>query len=147
MASTRTTSKGIRITNEAAEYYADKPLNRIVEGLIPYLKDGRVAYSDGEIKINGSADVHTASATPPWVDDVYLADILNMASISGVATESLWEYLAGMLNEGELLFDNGSMRVAYPEWVENIISACHDKGLPVEKTMESVIKRIEKGNL
>jgi hypothetical protein len=52
-----------------------------------------------------------------------------------------------MLEEGELLFDNGDLRVSMPEWVEGIKDACHDKGLPVEKTMENVIKAIEKGKL
>jgi len=52
MASSITVVRGVRISNEAAEYFQGKPLNRIIEKLVPLLRNGEMEYDGKAVKID-----------------------------------------------------------------------------------------------
>ena len=54
MSSKRTTVKAIRIKNETAEFFADKPLNKVVESVHDLAIKKEIEIEKGEIKILGS---------------------------------------------------------------------------------------------
>lgn len=131
MASTKTVSKGIRIANEAAEYYRDKPLNRIVESLIPLIESGEVSVEGGEVKIQCSGGVHSSFE---------VEDIKSMCSLSGLPYEEAMKEVHRLMEEGILQLSSRGIDVEKPLWVESIEDVCHDKGIPVEKIVEIVRK-------
>lgn len=137
MASSRTVAKGIRITKEAEEYYREKPLNRIVEGLIPLFDSGKLTFDGEEVKISGDSGVHTDKM------EFFFKEIEGMASFFGLSTEELTEQVYEMLNEGELTVEEGRLVAVKESWVERLEDVCHDKCIPVEKAVESVIKGLK----
>lgn len=137
MASSRTVAKGIRITKEAEEYYRDKPLNRIVEGLIPLFDSGKLTFDGEEVKISGDSGVHTDKM------GFFFKEIESMASFFGITTEEMTEQFFGMLNEGVLTVEEGRLVAVKESWVERLEDVCHDKCIPVEKAVESVIKGLK----
>ena len=57
MPSSTTKVKAIRIKNETAEYFADKPLNRVVESVHTLaLKNEIEIKGSGEVVVSGSHD-------------------------------------------------------------------------------------------
>lgn len=138
MASTKTVSKGIRITNEAALYFDGQPLNRMVEGMIPLLESGELVY-DGELKISGSNGVHTGN-----VEEI-ISDFDEMASCSGISLEELVGGLFSLLEEGMIVIEKGELSVVTPEWATEFENVCHDLCIPVEKASEGAIKALKRG--
>lgn len=134
MASSKTVAKGIRITNEAEEYYRDKPLNRIVEGLIPLFDSGKLTFDGAEVKISGSNGVHTGKM------EHFFKEIESMASFFGISTEEMTGQFFELLNEGVLTVEEGRLVAVKESWVERFEDACHDRCIPVEKAVENAIK-------
>lgn len=52
MSSKTTKVMAIRVKNETAEYFHDKPLNRIVESVHDLAKKEEIRIEKGEVKIN-----------------------------------------------------------------------------------------------
>ena len=142
MASTKTVSKGIRISNEAAEYYSDKPLNRMVEGLMVLLEQGKVEFDGENLKISGSDGVHTQ-----FPMSEALSDIEGMVSLAAMSLEDAFEEVDRLLNEGKLKLLQGSMDVEMPGWANLMADTCHDLCIPVEKAAESACKALRKGEI
>ena len=139
MASSKTVSKGIRITNEAALYFDGQPLNRMVEGMIPLLESGALVY-DGELKITGSNGVHTGDVAE------IISEFDEMASCSGITLEELVGGLFSLLEEGSIVIENGVLSVS-SGWATEFENVCHDLCIPVEKASESAIKALKRGVL
>ena len=98
MASTKTVSKGIRMTNEADEYYRDKPLNRIAEALIPHLESGRIVFDGEDLKIYG-------------VSAGIMGEIEEIALLYGITLESMMRQFCDLLNNGTLVVEGGVLKV------------------------------------
>ena len=139
MASTKTVSKGIRITNEAAEYFKDKPVNRMIECMIPLLESGELAFDGESLKISGNSGVHTK-----YTDIVEEFD--EMASCSGISLDDLVGGIFTLLEDGTLMIENGSIVVS-SGWASEFESVCHDLCIPVEKAAEGAIKALKRGGL
>lgn len=144
MASTKTVSKGIRITNEADEYYRHKPLNRIVEGLIPLFESGKLEFDGEGVKICGDMGAHTQNKGD--YTDV-LADIESMALCFGLTLEEMTGQFCEMLNDGSLTVEGGVLQPVEEGWIENFRETCHDLCIPVEKAGESAVKALRKGQI
>lgn len=130
MASTKTKVKPIRIANETAEYFEGKPLNRIVECIHLLLENGKLVFDGEGIKIPGGASVYTN----------VLGDIETMAELFGTNVGEMTEQFCEMLDDGQLTVVRGRLEVVKPEWAERFEDYCHDRDIPVEKMVESVIK-------
>lgn len=145
MASTKTTAKGIRISNEAWEFYADKPLNRIAESLVGLLNDGSLEFDGESLKIAGSTGVHvgktTKNADPEWK-----TDLDGMLMCCGIGFDEFMETVYGWVCDGTIDISDG-IGISEPGWVTRFREICHEKCIPVEKTMESVCQKIEKGQI
>lgn len=139
MASTKTTAKGIRISNEAAEYFADKPLNRMVEGLMERLMDGSVEFDGENLKICGSDGVHTGLNN--------LAEIESMALLSDMSLDDALKEVVRLMNEGILMLSGEGIEVEMPKWAQEFEEACHDRGVNTEKVADAAIKAIKRGQL
>ena len=136
MASTVTKVKPIRVANETAEYFEGKPLNRIVESLHSLMERGDIEY-DGELKIKQSGGVYT--------DIPEIADIKSMCHLSGLGYEDAMKEVHRLMEEGVLQLSSRGIAVERPTWVERFEDVCHEKCIPVEKTVESMIKAVERG--
>lgn len=72
-----------------------------------------------------------------------LKEIEGMASFFGITTEEMTEQFFEMLNEGVLTVEEGRLVAVKESWVERLEDVCHDKCIPVEKAVESVIKGLK----
>lgn len=59
MSSKITKVMAIRVRNETADYFRDKPLNRIVESVHDLVKSNDVEIEKGQVKIIGSSSNHS----------------------------------------------------------------------------------------
>ena len=110
MASTRTRIKPIRITNETADYFENKPLNRIVENLMDLMKSGKVKFDGEKLIINGVSSVQKKTD---------YESIAEMASLMKVTTEQLLSDMNDLLENGELYYSGGKLRNPIYEDFEN----------------------------
>lgn len=101
MASTRTRIKPIRITNETADYFENKPLNRIVENLMDLMKSGKVKFDGEKLIINGISSGQKKND---------YESIAEMASLMKVTTEQLLSDMNELLENGELYYSGGKLR-------------------------------------
>lgn len=110
MASTRTRIKPIRITNETADYFENKPLNRIVENLMDLMKSGKVKFDGEKLIINDISSVQKKND---------YESIAEMASLMKVTTEQLLSDMNELLENGELYYSGGKLRNPIYEDFEN----------------------------
>ena len=137
MASTKTVSKGIRISNEAAAYYEGKALNRMVEAMIPLLESGKLSFDGESLKISGDSGVHTE----------IIEEFDEMASCSGISLDDLVSGLFTLLEDGSITIENGVLSAGTSSWASEFESVCHDLCIPVEKASEGAIKALKRGGL
>lgn len=151
MASSKTVAKGIRISNESAEYFSGKPLNRMVESLMELLESGKVRFDGESLTVDGVHDeivkpaesVHSANN----YDLPTLKDLKSMANCFGITIDDLLGMIDEGLNEGTILIEGGRVISSMPHWVERFEEVCRDKCLDSEKVGESAVKAIERGTL
>ena len=139
MASTKTRPKTVRITNEAADFYEDVPLNKVAESVYGLLSSGLLEFDGEEIKI--PSGVHTEKRSLAY------EDITFMASLCEMSMERVEEEISRLMNEGVLVFIGGKIVVEHPNWVKSFEEACHDRGVDTEKVAEAAIKAIKRGAL
>lgn len=137
MASSKTRIKPIRIANETADYFEGKALNRLVESVHHLLETGKMSFDGEELKISGEKGVYTDKMS------VFFKEIESMASFFGITTEEMTGQFFELLNEGVLTVEEGRLVAVKESWVERFEDACHDRCIPVEKAVESVIKGLK----
>lgn len=133
MASTKTTTKTIRIDNETAEYFKEKPLNRAVESLCGLLRSGTLTFDGEELKVE-NAPTESPKRTHPKTD---LESIAEMARLMQVSTEGLLTALNEALEEGTLYYSNG--KLVNPRY-EEFERACGDRD--IDKILNSMIRSL-----
>lgn len=139
MASTKTTVKTIRLTNETADFFEGKPLNRYVECLHSLIESGKVKMDGDNLKVVGKSK-SIYDQVPPEVTANFadLDDILE----GGVA--GLMLAVNNMIEDGLL---NTDYSICGEPWVEKFRDACNAKGLKVENVSEKAILALQKGDL
>lgn len=133
MASSKTVSKGIRITNEAAEYFKDKPMNRMIESMIPLLESGELSFDGETLKTKGSGTL--------------ASEMSEMAVCMGMEPKELTEGLFHLLEEGQITIVGKEILVELPDWAGEFEFTCQERGLEVEKVAQKAILAIRKGDL
>lgn len=144
MASTRTTTRTIRISNEVAEFFREKALNRAVESLYGLLTGGTLSF-DGENLSVGCVHQNSEKSvkgTPENSQKVCTPDkdyesICEMASLMRVEPGVIIEQIKDLLESGELYVSGG--RLVNPRY-EDFESLCERKKLDVDKIIEKVIR-------
>lgn len=137
MASTKTTVKTIRLTNETADFFEGKPLNRYVECLHSLIESGKVKMDGDSLLVTGKS---IYDSVPPEVTANFadLDDILE----GGVA--GLMVAVNNLIEDGLL---NTDYSICGEPWVEKFRDACNAKGLKVENVSEKAILALQKGDL
>ena len=148
MASSKTVAKGIRISNESAEYFSGKPLNRMVEGLMELLESGQVQFDGENLSVHDeivkpAESVHSENSC----DLPSLKDLRSMANCFGITVDDLLGMIDEGLNEGTILIEGGRVISSMPHWVERFNEVCRDKCLDPDKIGESAVKALERGQL
>lgn len=105
MASTKTTLKTVRITNEAVKYYQNKPLNRMVEGLMELLKSGKVSFDGEGLKVNPEGE-----GVNPEIKSI-LDDLTEISLCCGIEVRDLADQFCEMLNDGTLKIENKELKI------------------------------------
>ena len=150
MGSSITTTRTIRITNETAEYFKEKPLNRAVESLYGLLSDGTLTFDGDEIKVgcvhqNQKNEVKNESVCTPKTEEVCTPKrdnyelIAEMAGLMRVDTEKVLRDIKDLMESGVLYYSNGVLRNSIYEEFENL---CEAKRVPVEKVLTKVMREI-----
>lgn len=154
MASTRTTTRTIRIDNETAEYFKDKALNRAVESLCGHLTSGKLKFDGEEIEIecthqNEKNQVKnsekTAECTHRKDEKVYtpsktaMESVSEMANLMRVPTEKLLDDIKGLLEEGTLYYSNG--KLVNPRY-EEFERLCELKKQDADKMINNVVRQM-----
>lgn len=130
MSSFRTRTKTIRISNEAADYFEGKPLNRIVEDLYTLMSSGKAKY-DGELRVD-SCKTYALS------ESVY-TELDSMKTFFGGSMDAMLEEFVHCLIDGTIQMHDGKYRVNDPVY-ERFCDACRDRGLDKDKVLKEVIK-------
>lgn len=137
MASTKTTVKTIRLTNETADFFEGKPLNRYVECLHSLIENGKVKMDGDNLKVVSKS---IYDSVPPEVT-------ANFADLD----EILEGGVAGLMVAVNNLIEDGLLNTDYSicgePWVEKFRDACNAKGLKVENVSEKAILALQKGEL
>ena len=126
MASTTTKIKPIRIKNETADYFENKPLNRMVESLEELMREGKIKFDGENLIIKGM----TAEKTD-------ISSIEEMAGLMRVPTEKLLSDFRDLLEEGTLYYSNG--KLVNPRY-EEFERAC--EGRNIDKILESMVRSL-----
>ena len=129
MASTTTKTKTIRIKNDTADYFEDKPLNRMVESLEELLRSGKISFDGENLVIKGGVKNDT-----PKTD---IESIAEMANLMRVPTERLLADFRELLEEGTLYYSNG--KLVNPRY-EDFERACEGKN--IDKILESMVRSL-----
>ena len=129
MASTTTKTKTIRIKNDTADYFEDKPLNRMVESLEELLRSGKLNFDGENLGIKGGIKNDT-----PKTD---IESIEEMANLMRVPTETLLSDFRELLEDGTLYYSNG--KLVNPRY-EEFERACEGKN--IDKIIESMVRSL-----
>lgn len=133
MPSTRTISKGIRIKNEAAEFFKGKPLNRYIECLHESIESGEIEIIDDRIVCT-----HSKKETVPE----YVSRMNVAGAAYGLSGGELAEKLMDSMDSGAIILENGEFRAENEYDFEKFISACKDKNVPVQKMIDKCAQMI-----
>ena len=146
MASTRTTTRTIRITNETADYFREKPLNRAVESLYGLLTSGKMKFDGDELKIECTHqnEEKTSSGVPQNGKNVCtpktdLSEIEAMANLMSVPTERLLSDFRQLLEEGTLYYSDN--RLINPRY-EDFERLCEAKKQDPDKMISNVVRQM-----
>ena len=144
MASTRTTTRTIRISNEAAEYFKEKALNRAVESLYGLLTGGTLSFDGDELKVGcvHQNSEKSSSGTPENDKRVCTPDkdyesICEMANLMRVEPGVIIEQIKELLESGELYISHG--RLVNPRY-EEFESLCERKKWDADKIIDKVVR-------
>lgn len=130
MASTKTRIKPIRIKNETADYFENRPLNRMVESLEELLRSGKVRFDGENLIVKGSDS------------NIDLSDLSEMANLMRVPTEKILSDIKDMIEEGTLYYENG--KLINPRY-EELELVCERKNVNIDNLLMKVIRDIENG--
>ena len=139
MASTITRTKTIRIANGTADYFEDKPLNRIVESVHELMESGRVRFDGQSLKFTADDGVDTAKMS-------VLKDIEEMVDLCGGTLDAFLEDVNRGLNDGTLVVEDGKLMM--PEVnTDEFSQVCHDKCLDPQEVLEKATQAVKRGQL
>ena len=145
MASTKTTTKTIRIANETAEFYEKVSLRAVVESTHHLIESGVLGVNEDGVFVVDSENKKISEGV--YTDLPALEDLKSMANCFGITIDDLLGMIDEGLNEGTILIEGGRVISSMPHWVERFEEVCRDKCLDTERVGESAVKAIERGAL
>lgn len=142
MASNVTKVKTIRIKNETAAYFEDKPLNKYVDSLYEHVVGGDVEL------LEDSISVHTTKTEESnEISSELVAEIRGMTGFFDMSVEDFLHQVCERLNEGYVSIEGGKV-VTYDSSginLERFKEVCHEKNIDVQKGMEKCVQMLMRG--
>ena len=136
MASTKTRTRTVRISNESADYFEKMPLNKVIESVYTLISEKKAVF-DGE-----TLKILQKSGLKPNED---LKEIESMANFFGLSTEELLKGMCAGLMDGNLTVENGKV-VGIPELeLENLYDVCHERGIEPQEAIDKLVLNMRKG--
>ncbi len=140
MASTRTTTRTIRIENEVAEYFKEKPLNRVIESLYGLLRSGKLKIDGEEIKVECTHQKAENVCTPDKkIPKTDYESIVEMANLMQVPIEKLLSDFRELLENGDLYYSGKKLVNPHYEEFERL---CEIKKQPIDKMMGNIVRQM-----
>ena len=149
MGSTKTTLRTVRLTNEVAEFFEKKPLNRVVEDIYELIRRGEIKFDGENIKVecthqNEKKPEKIVECAHPKTEKVCTPDenynsICEMAGLLRIEPAHLFEALNTELEEGTLYLSNGRLKCQRYEEFERI---CEEKKQSPDKVIMNVIRQM-----
>ena len=137
MASSKTISKGLRLSNECAAYFEGKPLNRMVECLHGLLECGRLRWDGEELIVNERAKI----------PDELNEKLENAGKVFHMTVDELIAEFVRMLYAGEIECEDKVLYPRMPKWVQDLDTRVRKDGIDGDKLAEKVMKMIEDGEI
>ena len=136
MASTKTRTRTVRISNESADYFEKLPLNRVIESVYTLILEKTVSFDGENLKILQK------SGLKPNED---LKEIESMANFFGLSTEELLKGMCAGLMDGNLTVENGNV-VGIPEInLDELEEICHERGIEPQEAIDKLVLTMKKG--
>lgn len=148
MSSAKTVPKTIRIKNETAEYFRDKPLNRYVDGLCAYMISGEIGGTDDGISVHTGKQMNEGSVhtNKQWISEKVMRDIEQMCSLYGTSVDDFMEKICKAMNDGIVAYEDGDIVVYNPEEIDlsRFKEACNAKGVECQKMIDRATQNVWK---
>lgn len=148
MSSTKTVPKTIRIKNETAEYFRDKPLNRYVDGLCAYMISGEIDGTDDGISVHtkNQMDEESVHTNKQWISEKVMRDIEQMCGLYGTSVDDFMEKICKAMNDGIVAYEDGDIVVYNPEEIDlsRFKEACNAKGVDYQKMIDRATQNVWK---
>ncbi len=136
MASSKTRTRTVRISNESADYFEKLPLNKVIEGVYTLISEKKATFDGENLKISEK------SGLTPNKD---LEEIESMAKYFGMSTEEVLKGIYNGLNDGYLTVEDGKI-VGLPEVdLDNLKEACHERGIGMQEAIDKTVKNLRSG--
>ena len=136
MASTKTRTRTVRISNESADYFEKLPLNKIIEGVYTLISEGKATFDGENLKISEKSGL-----TPET------KEIESMANFFGLTLNEMLKKIYEGLNDGILTIEKGKI-VGTPDLdLENFKEACHEMGADPQKVLDKATQGVRRGTL
>lgn len=136
MASSKTRTRTVRISNESADYFEKLPLNKVIEGVYTLISEKRIVFDGENLKISEK------SGLTPNKD---LEEIESMAVFFGFTLDEMLKMIYEGLNDGYLTVENGKI-VGLPEVnLDNLKEACHERGIGMQEAIDKTVKNLRSG--
>lgn len=136
MASSKTRTRTVRISNESADYFEKLPLNKVIEGVYTLISEKKATF-DGE-----SLKISEKTGLTPNKD---LEEIDSMAKFFGMDGGDLLKGVCAGLMDGNLTVENGKV-VGIPQIdLTNLEEACHERGIGMQEAIDKTVKNLRSG--
>lgn len=148
MSSNKTRTRTIRISNECADYFADKPLNKAVEGIYELICDGRIRFAEEKIEIVG---VHTEDSEKKsqkgedQKDSPEMRDTIQMLTLYGISFDKFLGMMHESLENGNITIEDGGLKTKDSLDLERLYDACHERGIDPQEAIDKTVKMIGGG--
>lgn len=134
MASSKTRTRTVRISNESADYFEKLPLNKVIEGVYTLISEKKATFDGENLKISEKTGL-----TPE------IKEIESMANFFGLTLNEMLKKIYEGLNDGTLTIENGRI-VGVPEVnLEKLEEACHERGIGMQEAIDKTVKNLRSG--
>ena len=144
MASYKTRTRTVRIKNECADYFADKPMNRAIESIYEGIMSGKMSLcEDGSVKILGGESVHTEDMGIPLAE---VRELLSYARFYSLEDSDFLRMIMGFIEDGSLSYERGKIICRdLSMQTDEFKAVCKDMGKNPQDVLNEATKRIRRG--
>lgn len=148
MSSNKTRTRTIRISNECADYFADKPLNKAVEGIYKLICDGRIRFAEEKIEIVGVHTEDSEKKSPKGEDEKdspEMRDTIQMLTLYGISFDKFLGMMHESLENGNITIEDDGLKTKDSLDLERLYEVCHERGIDPQEAIDKTVKMIGRG--